>query len=271
MSDASQRLRVIVLSAQRAGIENELAARFGVSHKCLIPLKERPLIAHVLETLGAHQDVAEIVISIEAEAFGLVQAIVDGLRIAGKVSLVSASNNLADSVFTAAEGMAGPVIITTADNALLKPASIDAMHDALKTHDAAIGLARKGSVLAVHPDAQRRFYELRDDGYSNCNLYGMSSQQALNAAEIFRSGGQFAKNRDRMIEAFGLFNLLLMRFKLVTMDSAMKRISRRIGLKIAPVVIADGTQAVDVDNDRTYGIVDMVLDGRAPVSPGQIP
>ena len=269
MSEADSKLRVIVLSAQRAGIENELAARFNVSHKCLIPLKERPLIAHVLDTLGKHENVDEIVISIETEAFGPVQTIVDDLGISAKVSLVSASNNLADSVFAAAEGMNGPVIITTADNALLKPASISAMHVALQTHDVAIGLARKGSVRAVHPDAQRRFYELRDDGYSNCNLYGMSSQKALNAAEIFRSGGQFAKNRNRMIEAFGPFNLLLMRFKLVTMDSAMKRVSRRIGLSIAPVVIADGTQAVDVDNDRTYGIVEMVLDGRAPISRDQ--
>ena len=263
MSKAAPELRVIVLSAQRAGVENELAARFDVSHKCLIPLLDRPLIAHVLQTLGTHQAVDEIVISIEPEAFNPVQAIVDDLGISAKVSLVSASDNLADSVFSAAEGMTGSVIITTADNALLKPASIDAMHDALKTHDAAIGLARKGSVRAVHPDAQRRFYELRDDGYSNCNLYGMSSQKALSAAEFFRSGGQFAKNRDRMIEAFGLFNLLLMRFKLVSMGSALKRVSRRIGLSIAPVVIEDGTQAVDVDNDRTYAIVEMVMQAKA--------
>ena len=263
MKKSDNKLRVIVLSAQRAGVRNELAARFNVSHKCLIPLMDQPLIQHVLETLGAHEDVDEIAISIEPEAFSAVQAIVDRLGINAKVSFVSAADNLADSVFAATDGLEGPAVITTADNALLKPSSINAMHDALKTHDVAIGLSTKGAVRAVHKDAQRNFYELRDDGYSNCNLYGMASKDALKAAEIFRSGGQFAANRNRMIEAFGLFNLLLMRFKLVTMESAMKRISRRIGLSIAPVVFTDGTQAVDVDNDRTYGIVELVLKGEA--------
>jgi hypothetical protein len=36
-------------------------------------------------------------------------------------------------------------------------------------------------------------------------------------------------------------------------------LSKRIGLKIEPVVFADGAQAIDVDNERTYGIAEQIL------------
>ncbi len=76
------------------------------------------------------------------------------------------------------------------------------------------------------------------------------------------------RNPRRLVTAFGLFNILLMRFKLITMASAMKRISRRFGVRVSPVVFADGKLAIDVDNDRTYGIVEPLLaarlSGKAP-------
>ena len=67
------------------------------------------------------------------------------------------------------------------------------------------------------------------------------------------------KNPKRLITAFGLFNILLFRFKLLTLDRARQRLSRRFGLKVATLVTSDGSQAVDVDNERTYDIAEMVL------------
>ena len=61
---------VILLAGQRAGVVNPLAARAGVSHKCLAPIHGRPLVAHVLETVTALPAVREIRISLEPEAHG---------------------------------------------------------------------------------------------------------------------------------------------------------------------------------------------------------
>ena len=41
---------IILLAGQRAGVVNPLAARAGVSHKCLAPIRGRPLIARVLDS-----------------------------------------------------------------------------------------------------------------------------------------------------------------------------------------------------------------------------
>lgn len=257
-------IRVIVLAAERKGVANPLALRFASSHKCLIPVRGRPLIQYVLETLLRHGEIASVVVSIEKGAMAPVREVLPPARPGQPpIHLAAAADSIADSVIAAAKGHDGPIIITTADNALLQPASIDALHTALRRHDVAIAMARKEAVLAAHPEGQRRFYRFRDGEYSNCNLYGLAGAAAIGAAEIFRGGGQFAKNARRIVDAFGLLNLILLRARLIDLSSGLRRISRRIGLDIAPVVLTDGSQAIDVDNDRTYAIVEHLLERQA--------
>ncbi|HMO67486.1 MAG TPA: NTP transferase domain-containing protein [Novosphingobium sp.] len=255
--------RVIVLAAQRAGVVDPLAAACGITHKCLVPIGGRPLIEHVLRTVAAHPAVGSLMISIERQSF---DALADRLPrdLPGRAAIanVPAADNLADSVIAAAHGHEGPILITTADNVLLAPASIDAMLAGLAGHDAAIAMARREAVLAAHPDGQRRFYGFRDGDYSNCNLYGLASAEALRAAEVFRGGGQFAKKASRIVNAFGLVNLLLLRSRLIGLHDATRRISRRLGLDLVPVILTDGSQAIDVDNERTFRVVSDILSAR---------
>jgi hypothetical protein len=158
-----------------------------------------------------------------------------------------------------------PYIVTTADNVLLSHTSIDRMLEGFaQGADALVALARKEDILQVHPLAQKFFYEFRDGGYANCNLYGLAGDHALSAAESFREGGQFMSNPGRLVRAFGLFNIILMRLKMVSIDKGLTRISRRMGIKLRAVHLTDGSQAVDVDNDRTYAIVQGVLTGSFP-------
>ncbi|MDE8650899.1 NTP transferase domain-containing protein [Novosphingobium sp. H3SJ31-1] len=265
---AAQDVRIVVLAAQRKGVANPLAERFHVSHKCLIPLHGIPLIRHVMAMLAAHGAGAGIVISVEPEAFAAVREALAGLPDEAAITLCPAADNLADSVLAAAGDHDGPIVITTADHALLRPESVDAMIAALAHADVAIAMARRDAVLGVHAAGQRRFYEFSDHGYSNCNLYALAGRKALGAVEVFRGGGQFAKNAARIVQSFGVLNLLALRFRLVSLAGAMRRISRRIGLEIAPVVIADGSQAIDVDNDRTYAVVSELLTQRERAEAG---
>lgn len=251
---------VVILAAQRAGVINPLAARAGVSHKCLVPIAGKPLIVHVLDVLARHPAIAKVRISIEPEANAELEAILAPFRAGGMaVDFVPSSSNIADSVLAAVDGQPAPFLVTTADNVLLTRASFDETLAALATADVAMNLATQESVLAVHPVAQRKFYEFRDGGYANCNLYGIAGPEALKAAEIFREGGQFMKNPGRLVTAFGLLNILLFRLRLVSLQVAARRIGRRFGLRFAAIVPGDGTQAVDVDNERTFDIAESVL------------
>jgi len=259
MNHQDRPVRAIVLAAQRPGTTDPLAARFGVTHKCLVPLRGRELILHVLAALSRHRGIAEIVVSIEPEAFGTIDALAASLGMASRIRCVPAASNLAESILAAAGRHDGPLLVTTADNALLLPASVEAVVEGMRASDAVVAMTPESAVRAAHPEGQRRFYRFRDQGYSNCNLYGIAHREALRAAEIFRGGGQFARKAHRIIAAFGLVNLILLRFRLIGLQDAMGRISRRLGIRLSAVVIADGSQAIDVDNDRTYRVVHDIL------------
>ncbi|WP_238475313.1 NTP transferase domain-containing protein [Sphingomonas cavernae] len=252
---------VLILAAQRTGQENPLAVEHGVSHKCLVPICGKPLIAHVLDTLTTMDDLRLIRISIEPEAVAALTPLIESYAPSGvKIEFVPSAESIADSVLIAAAGVDGPYVITTADNVLLTHFAVNEMRRAFaEGADVTAALATRGGVLAAHPEGQRRFYEFSDDGYSNCNLYGIAGAKGMKAAEIFREGGQFAKNPKRLINAFGLFNILLMKYKLISLKGAMKRVSRRFGLKFDGVVLADGSHAIDVDNERTYRIAEGLL------------
>jgi hypothetical protein len=49
----------------------------------------------------------------------------------------------------------------------------------------------------------------------------------------------------------------------MSLKTAMKRISRRVGVRIEAVLLEDGAQAIDVDNPRTYRIAETILKRKA--------
>jgi CTP:molybdopterin cytidylyltransferase MocA len=252
---------VAIMAAQRDGRLDPLAAEAGVSHKCLVPIGGKPLLAHVLGALERMDGLGRVRIVVEAGAEARLRQLVERSDL--PVEFVPAASNLADSIYAAAEGVAGPLVVTTADNVLVTAEAIRRVAERLRAgEDGVAAMARKESVLAAHPQGQRRFYRFRDGEYSNCNLFGLS-RRGLAFAETFRSGGQFVKNPKRVALAVGLFNLIVLRLGILTLDQAMRRLSRRFGLKASAVVLEDGAHAIDVDNARTYSIAAQLLERRA--------
>jgi GTP:adenosylcobinamide-phosphate guanylyltransferase len=251
----------IILAAQRVGTVDPLATEAGVTHKCLVPIDGAALIAHVVAALVATPGLARLRIVVEPEAVAAIRALLP----AGPVEpeYVPAAANLADSVYAGAHGTHGALLVTTADNVLLTPGAVAAILAAINGGaGAAFAMASKASVLAAHAAGQRRFYRFADDDYSNCNLYAFSGAAALAAAESFRGGGQFAKKKVRLIRAVGLLNMLLLALRRLSLAGAARRLSRRFGVPIAPVVLADGAHAIDVDNRRTYDVAAALLRAR---------
>jgi len=252
---------IILLAGQRAGVVNPLAARAGVSHKCLAPIRGKQLIVHVLDVVTALPAVKAIRISLEPEAHGEVRRLAERYAERGiPIEFVANARNIVDSVHEAAGADAGPFLITTADNVLLTSAGIAQVRERLALVDGVLALARKANVLAAHPEGQRGFYRFRDDEYANCNIYALANRKALEkGAEIFRGGGQFMKSVWRMIRAFGPINILMLRLGAYDREAAMRRLGRRLGITIEATEFTDGSLAIDVDNERTYRVCEEIL------------
>jgi hypothetical protein len=224
----------------------------------------------VLETVTGLPAVRSIRISLESEAHGEVARLAEAFADRGiPIELVANARNIVDSVHIAAGKDPGPFLITTADNVLLTREGIAQVRDRLKLHDGVLALARKASVLSAHPEGQRGFYRFRDDEYANCNIYALADREALDAgAEIFRGGGQFMKSVWRMIRAFGLINILMLRLGAFDREQAMRRLGRRLGITIEATEFTDGSLAIDVDNERTFRVCEEILARREAATSG---
>ena len=85
------RFTVVVLAAQRNGTLDPLAAEAGVTHKCLVPIGGRPLLAHVLSALGqVGGDIESVRISVEDGAADRLRPITAGSSL--PVSFVTAAD-----------------------------------------------------------------------------------------------------------------------------------------------------------------------------------
>lgn len=258
IDDIEQRpLRLVVLAGHGLGPEgvDALAERFGEKHRCLIPLAGRPLIAHVLQTAAQHPRVASLAVCVEREAFDPIWDVLTRLPGRGSVALVEARGDIAESVRAAAEDWDGPLLVTTADHALLSTESVDAMAEMLEGCDVAFALARRDAVEAAHPKALRNYIALRDGDFATCDLYGMASARFVDAVDVFRGAGIGGRESSRILRAIGVVGLVMIKLGLESLSGAVVRASRRLGLRVRAVIMADGTQAIDVDNDRTYAIV----------------
>jgi GTP:adenosylcobinamide-phosphate guanylyltransferase len=252
---------ILVLAGRRSPATDPLAVRAGVTHKAMVPVGGEAMVGRVLRIAEEAFPDAALYVSVDDPAAIAAEPSVARLTAAGRLRTLEAQPNIVDSVVTASRATGFPLLITTADNVLM---TAQGMHEMVRLGDrgeadAIAMMAERGDILAAHPDGQRRFYAFRGGAYSNCNLFWLGSDKALRATESFRLGGQFAKHKRRAVKALGLTTLFLFVTRLLTLDGMFRHFSRRFGVRIVPMVTADGRLAIDVDNERTFRVAEELL------------
>jgi hypothetical protein len=252
---------ILVLAGRRAAALDPLAEARGVSHKALVPVAGEAMVGRVLRIAAEALPEAPLYVSVEDFSAMADEPTVARLHAEGRLKPVPAQYNLVDSVIEASKIAGFPLLMTTADNVLMTPEGLRAMAEmgARGDSEGIIMLARKEDILAAHPDGQRRFYRLRDGEFSNCNLFWLNSPRTYEGIGSFRFGGQFVKRKRDAVRALGLGALFLYVFKLATLEGFFRHFSRRFGLPIRPLVVADGRLAIDVDNERTHRVAEEIL------------
>ena len=259
---------ILILAGKRDGKLDPLAQAAGVTHKCNVPIQGKPLLQWVLEGVQDGWPDSTIWVSIHDPAVVADVPGVAELTAAGRLHMSVSQDGIVESIEAVVRESDGafPMLITTGDNVLVTAEEVRSIHDfgMKEGAGAVIAIAEKSSILAEHPEAQRRFYEFKDMAISNCNAYWLRDAASFKAAEAFRGGGQFIKTKGRIAQAFGIANLIRFRLGWWSVDAAMAAISRRFGVKVRALLLTEGAYAVDVDNERTYKIAEMLLSKRKP-------
>lgn len=254
----------LIMAGKRSGTLDPLAARAGVTQKCMVPIDGRPLIEHTLAAVAGSALVGEIRIVVHETGEIAQIPLAAQLMAEGRLKFIDAAFNLVDSVFAGAEGAQFPILLTTADNVLVTSEGYDEFIQGCLAEDAgaAAALASEEAVKASDPRGQLKFYNFADGGFSNCNTYWLGHEQALGAAEIFRGGGQFIKYPGRIAKAFGVLNLARFYFGKADRHKLFEKLSRRFGFRLRTVVVSNGEFAIDVDEERSYAIAETLLKKR---------
>ncbi|NNE22691.1 MAG: NTP transferase domain-containing protein [Rhizobiales bacterium] len=250
----------VVLAAGR-GSADPLASHFGVSHKCLLPVAGTAMLKRVVLALHQHPRIGEIMVSIEDEA--LLPAALGEL--AGEVRFTASQASAAQSAGAALRNVAKtyPVLLTTADHALLDQEMLDHFINASdgSSSDLTVGLASAETILTEHPDAKRTFLAFGPDQVSGCNLYGIMTERAQKAVDLWQTVEANRKNPLAIVRAFGIYALVRYVTGTITLESAFAIASRRLSISAKPVLLPFANAAVDIDKPEDHELVERILSG----------
>ncbi len=173
----------------------------------------------------------------------------------------SASPARSIAAFLESRSAAGPLLITTADHALLSTAMVD--HFCTQTLslgcDLTVAMAEKAMVQAAYPGTKRTGYTFKDGAWCSCNIFGALSPKVRGVIQFWAFVEQNRKKPLRVVAAFGWLTLLGVLLRLWTVHGAIARAGMRFGIRAAPVIMPWAEAAIDVDtlNDKT--LVESIL------------
>ena len=230
----------LVLAGSRPGGLDPVAAAEGVAHKALVDVAGMPMLARVLRALR----------EAGVEQIGLVADLPEVLSIGyafGAFPLAPGAGPSA-SVASGFAQLGAPLLVTTADHALLRAEWVaDFVEDTPRAADVAVLLARRRAIEAAVPGARRTYLRFADGEWSGCNLFLLRTARAQAAIDTWEAVERDRKRPWRIASRLGLATLISYLAGRLTLDEAITRLGRKVGVEARAVAARDGLAAVDVD------------------------
>jgi GTP:adenosylcobinamide-phosphate guanylyltransferase len=249
----------LVLAGSRPGVDR-FAAAHGTDLKALIPVGGVPMVARPVRALLAAPEVARV--RVLAQQVARIAAVLpDDPRLSVEASGATIAATI--EAILADPATTFPLLVTTADHALLDGAMIGDFCRQAAGADLAIGLVERRALDARLPQTKRTWIRFGGGAYSGANLFAFGSRDAAKAVALWRSVEQDRKTGWRMVAALGPAVLLGAVLRVRTIDQTLGSIGRRLGLTIRKVELADPLAAVDVDKPADHDLVTAILEGRA--------
>ena len=248
----------IVLAGSRPGTD-PFAAAHGTDLKALIPVAGIPMVARPVQALLSAPDIGLVRVLTQQP-----NRIADVLPGDNRLTLEASGATIASTLDAILSDPATsfPLLVTTADHALLDPGMIADFCSKAEGADVAIGMVERQALMARLPETKRTWLAFRGGAYSGANLFAFGSSKAAKAVALWRSVEQDRKKGWRMIAALGPALLLGAVLRLRTLDQTLTSVGRRLGLSIRKVELSNPLAAVDVDKSADHELVTAIVEGR---------
>lgn len=257
----------LVPAGRRPGVD-PLAAHFKADFKAVLPLHGEPMLAHVVRALLDSPRVERVVILAQEPDSFLMRPDLAWLAQEPRILWRRSSDSVSASVLDAIQALGAektPFLLTTADHPLLTPAMIDAfLAGAEAEHaDIAVGFVESRTLLAKYPENKRTWLKFRGGWYSGANLFYFGSPRVAPALTLWREVEQDRKKVWKLFAKFGPWLFVQAALRIASLKGALAAAGRKLGLRVAPVVLDIPEACIDVDKVEDYHLVEQILSGRS--------
>jgi GTP:adenosylcobinamide-phosphate guanylyltransferase len=240
---ARPRFTAVVLAADRTA-DDPVARAAGVSCKALAPVGGVPMASRVLTALASAREVDARIVCGPAPLRALVAA--------APVAWVAPRSSPSASAEAALATVppATPVLVTTADHALLTAEIVDYFCAAARAQgrDVAVAVASHAAVERAYPGMRRTALRLRDGAYCGCNLFAFLTGRGRAAAAFWRTVEHERKRPWRLMRALGWGTVMRYALRRLSLGDGLDGLSRRLGFAIGAIELPFPEAAVDVDS-----------------------
>lgn len=246
----------LVLAGSRPGAPDPVALAEHLAHKALVEVGGQPMLSRVVDALR-QAGIRQVTVSAsDPEVIALAEAL-------GCV-VIAPGKGPSASVAAAFARLGAPMLVTTADHALLRPEWVrDFLTDAPANADVAVLLASRTTVESALPGSRRTYLKLADGGWSGCNLFLLATSRAEAAIATWSAVEADRKRPWRIAAKLGVGTLLRYVLGRLTISAAIGGLGQRIGITASAVSARDGLAAVDVDKPGDLAQVRALVAGMA--------
>lgn len=248
----------VVLAGSRPG-KDPFAESFGTDLKALIPVGGVPMVRKPVDALLKSETVG--IIRVLAQQPDRIREV---LTSDPRISVEPSGDTIASTLekICTDPTVQWPVLVTTADHALLTPEMIGDFLGKSAGADIAIGVVSQNALLKRLPTTKRTWLKFRGGAYSGANLFLLGGPKIRSTLKLWSSNEQNRKKALRMLLTLGLFGFLGALLRLRTLQQTLDSVGRKLGLKIRAIELSDPLAAVDVDKPADHELVTAILEGR---------
>jgi GTP:adenosylcobinamide-phosphate guanylyltransferase len=258
-------ITAIVLAAARGGTD-PVAAAAGTDLKAFAPVAGEPMLDRVVAALQAATGVGRIAL-VTPEGADLSPAPRAKAAVAsGNALCIAAAASPSASALAALDALGAPfpVLLVTADHALLTPAMVEEfLTRAPADADIVAALVDEAGYRARFPDSRRTWLRFRDGAYTGCNLFLLRTSRARDALTLWRRVETSRKTPWRLVRLLGLTSIVRYRLGWLTLSDTLARAEKRFGVRVAPLVLSDPEAAIDVDTVADMALVERLIAARS--------
>ncbi|AZV40415.1 nucleotidyltransferase family protein [Komagataeibacter xylinus] len=247
-------LNVLILAGSRPGRPDPMAQAAGISHKALLPVGGSPMISRVITALQSVEAIGKIAICIERPE------VLAGI-VPDNVTFIPPASGPSSSVMKALDTLGTPLLVTTADHALLEPAWVRSFVQKAQESgaDVVAGIAMERDILRDVPGTKRTMIRLADGAFSGCNMFLFRTPAAAGVIRLWQKLEADRKNPLKMARTLGLGILLRFVLRRLTRADVCRRIGQLSHARVAMIELPNGRAAVDVDKPADLELVTHLL------------